>query len=627
MPGFDNGYAGVDVFFVLSGFLITSLIAREVWSTRRLDIVAFYARRMRRLLPAALLVLLVTAVLYAWLAGPLAIAENRFSFVAATLYFSNWYFMSRAQDYFAVEASPSPVLHYWSLSVEEQFYIVWPLVALVILIAVIARKGVAAPVVGILALGSIAILFAMTATSPEGAYFSTLARAYQLLIGAVLALIALRGEMAGRRGLLHPRPARALAAISALVLVTVCTSLFSGLSPTYVGLVSAFASVGLIAGLEYSTESRLSGALSSRVPRTLGRWSYSIYLWHWPVIVLAGTAALLPSQWWVRVPLVLAVTLCLAWLTWNAIEAQALSVSLASPQAKRRVVVAGLVAVLATAAAMPLILRVPASANQVIEAIKESQPDSDSTGTSSGGTTSGRKVLLVGDSHAIFWVKAMSRLAEDQGWQFMAVTRAGCPWSAVESFTADGSRVEKCDERLRVPALHAAEEFRPDVTILISRAILVREINVDGVTVLPNGPGWKAEVEQGSRDFLARLAPYTESIVIFQPIPETQTSMVNCLAGQLDLDACSLPAYYQPGTDELRKAWEAVGAEFGASVVTIDEVICPAGACPAVVDGVVTHRDEHHITYAYAMSIVEELDALLRRQGVILQEGRVTTPP
>ena len=121
MPAFAHGYVGVDVFFVLSGFLITSLLARELVGTGRLRFVAFYARRVRRLLPAALFVLLVTAVVYQVTASQAAVAENRGGFIASALYYANWFFLSQSPDYFAEDVQPSPVQHYWSLSVEEQF--------------------------------------------------------------------------------------------------------------------------------------------------------------------------------------------------------------------------------------------------------------------------------------------------------------------------------------------------------------------------------------------------------------------------------------------------------------------------------------------------------------------------
>jgi hypothetical protein len=145
MTALGHGYVGVDVFFVLSGFLITSLLARELLGSGRLRFVAFYARRVRRLLPAALLVLLVTAVAYELVASPAAVSETRGGFVASALYFANWFFLRQANDYFAQGAHPSPVEHYWSLSVEEQFYLVWP--ALMVGLVFLARCGLRLEVV------------------------------------------------------------------------------------------------------------------------------------------------------------------------------------------------------------------------------------------------------------------------------------------------------------------------------------------------------------------------------------------------------------------------------------------------------------------------------------------------
>jgi peptidoglycan/LPS O-acetylase OafA/YrhL len=124
---FSGGFVGVDVFFVLSGFLVTQLLLRDLVATGAVSFRRFYARRFRRLLPAAFVALVVTALVFSALASPVEVADAAGGFKASFLYSANWWFISQSSDYFGADLSASPVLHFWSLAVEEQFYVVWPL--------------------------------------------------------------------------------------------------------------------------------------------------------------------------------------------------------------------------------------------------------------------------------------------------------------------------------------------------------------------------------------------------------------------------------------------------------------------------------------------------------------------
>ncbi|GMA25106.1 hypothetical protein GCM10025864_28650 [Luteimicrobium album] len=287
MPG---GYIGVDVFFVISGFLITSHLLREVDRTGSIALGRFWARRARRLLPAAYLVI-AACVVVTLVAIPHTDWQQWFrEFTGATLYVENWVLAADAVDYLAADNAPSPVQHYWSLSAEEQFYLVWPL--LVLGAAFLARRGLlgrrrlVALVLGVATVASFVYSLRATTHDPSAAYFVTPARAWQFGAGALLAV------WAGRtRHNLPSVPAafRALAAWAGYALILLGGfALFDSSTPFpgTAALVPVVATMAVIWADE--PDHRLApNALARRRPvGYLGDISYSLYLWHWPPLII-----------------------------------------------------------------------------------------------------------------------------------------------------------------------------------------------------------------------------------------------------------------------------------------------------------------------------------------------------
>ncbi|MEI6403302.1 MAG: acyltransferase, partial [Actinomycetota bacterium] len=297
-PGFASGFVGVDVFFVISGYLITSLLAKEyrrraeasASGRGRISIVGFYRRRVLRILPAAL-----TTIAVVLLAGKLLL--NRIAFIKlqsealwATFFGTNIQLIQQATDYFRVNVAQSPLQNFWSLAVEEQFYVVWPLVFLgVALIAGRRRDGsgwlvaVRAAVV-VIGLASLAWSIRSAQIDPAAGYFSTFARAWQLALGAFIALtpaiaVRMKGKVASVSGLLG---------LGLLALALVVCGAEQGY-PGWIALVPTGGAALLIcAGLSETGRNPAGRLLSLRLPRAIGRISYSLYLWHWPLIIFAG---------------------------------------------------------------------------------------------------------------------------------------------------------------------------------------------------------------------------------------------------------------------------------------------------------------------------------------------------
>ena len=314
VPG---GYLGVDVFFVISGFLITGLLVREAEETGRIDFGRFYARRARRILPAATITLLVTLIASLLIFPAVRAGSTTIDAVWAALFNADIHFANSGIDYMGVATDPSPILHFWSLNDEEKFYLVWPV--LLLAATLIARRFVhrhlrSTLFVALLALAVPSLLWSqhLVAAGDTSAYFSALSRAFEIAAGGLLAItmpLVLRASPA----------ARAAGAVAGFAVIVGCMATQSTLTP-FPGvnaLPVVLGTVLVLAGHESGVVARL---LSTRVPRWFGRISFSLYLWHWPVFVLGAALTagglLTPRQ----TLFAMALSVLLGWISYRLIE-------------------------------------------------------------------------------------------------------------------------------------------------------------------------------------------------------------------------------------------------------------------------------------------------------------------
>jgi peptidoglycan/LPS O-acetylase OafA/YrhL len=302
---FTGGFVGVDVFFVISGFLITSLLVREQTKTGRISILGFYARRARRILPASALLVLVTIGATYYFLG--FIAGNNVANDAqwTSVFAANIHFGLIGTDYLGSQLPPSPLQHMWSLGVEEQFYVVWPALFLVMVLIVRgARHRVAmAAVLSVVIAASLAWSIIETMSNATWAYFSPLTRAWELALGALVAVLAPAISRLGVQPARHRNQrlpngwvSEVLAVCGLLGIVVSALALNS--STPYPGSAVALpviSSATLIAVGCANPKTLVGPGLSIRPMQWLGARSYSLYLWHWPVLIIAGTIAV--AQW------------------------------------------------------------------------------------------------------------------------------------------------------------------------------------------------------------------------------------------------------------------------------------------------------------------------------------------
>ena len=674
LPG---GYVGVDVFFVISGFLITGQLLREAEGSGRIDLPRFWARRARRLLPAALVVLAVTLVAV-WVLSPRGFLPSFLVQVAASAgYAQNWVLAGQSVDYMASEAQASPVQHYWSLSVEEQFYIVWPLVAA--LAALIAAKlasrasqrtatssGTAfrtlfAVSVALIAAVSLALSIGMTATDPARAYFVTTTRAWEFAAGGLLAWLASAPSAPLER---MPAPLRAAMAWIGLTGIAAAAFLYTDATPFpgWAAALPVVATALVIAASEPSFASarlRLAAPqplLAARPMQWLGDASYGIYLWHFPLIVLApfalgrgldlgGALAVTvltlllaaASKRWIEDPFRTGVsrgwpngrTLVLTTAAMAAVLGFALAGVHAADQqvaAERARVAAelrdpepcmGATALEEGSGCEPLPERVPIPEPALADKSPErclSETDEDGLLVCEYGADADeavRTVALIGDSHAEQWLVPLREVAERQGWRLVVMARASCPFTSAERDFVSSPDAE--NERLSAACGDWNDEVRdrieqdPEIDTVITSA-------KSGTRFIP-APGEQEHetARKGYERSWTELPDSVERVIAIRDTPQLSDDVLQCVTqeGALAAEKCAVPKSTGMGADPLADAADATGSTDGkadrTALVDMSDYFVVGSETPPVIGGVLAFRDSHHLSWAYAEMLADPL--------------------
>ncbi|MCU1537968.1 MAG: wcmG [Humibacillus sp.] len=319
-----GGYLGVDTFFVVSGFVITGVLLRERERTGRISLRHFWIRRARRILPLALVVIATVAPVAPWAWGGAKVAAVRADALWSALFTANWHYAARADSYFDHGSAPSPLLHYWSLGVEEQFYLAWPLLVVAAIATVGAVRGHRTAVAALaVVVGASSLTWAVAQSGADAttAYYSTLTRAWELALGAALACVpATTGGPQGYAVRLGPaaRAALSWAGLGVLLLTfVVVTPAVTIPVPAALGAAAGTAMV-LLAGVGVGATSSGPVLLTNPVAGYLGDISYGLYLWHFPLVVLAPVV--LATTGLTSVAVVLTLTLVLAVISHHLLE-------------------------------------------------------------------------------------------------------------------------------------------------------------------------------------------------------------------------------------------------------------------------------------------------------------------
>jgi peptidoglycan/LPS O-acetylase OafA/YrhL len=610
--GVPGGFLGVDLFFVLSGFLITSLLLLELDARRErsgrgaVDLGRFWARRARRLLPALLLTLaVVTLAARRWLPD-WQLGRIRADGLAALGYVANWHDALRDVAYFDTAASASPFAHLWSLAIEEQIYLLWPLALLGLYRLTGGCRKRLAVAVAVLA-GASAIAMALT-PDHEFAYLATHTRAQTLLLGALLAVLTTRDTSAADGPATDPTPtgtrrAWGGAGVVALAGLAAMVALVDGRDPwMYRGGFTLAALLGVVAVAAASRGAGPVGALTRLAPlRLLGRTSYGCYLYHWPLIVFLNEGRTGLDGW--RLDAVrLAATAVVTAASYVVIEQPIRQGRLRGwPEWAGAPLAAGataavLVVVGMSAGPPPSYLaggsggpRFPDSSSGVDGPAFPDETSSTTTVPVASTTTEvqGRpppgRIVIVGDSVAFSLWPGLAAAAGPRGIEVVNRSVVGCG-VVTNSLPADDrgkplAFTQDCpsgvgDVESQVPAL------APDLVVVLSTWEAGHR-DAGGVHLEPTTPPWKESLRAGLHEMLTRVAPGGTPVMFLLEAPR-----VHGLERTTDLD--------DPGTAAWARLQREVARETGQMVVDLGPAVCGGhpSDCPTEIDGIRVRPDD-----------------------------------
>jgi peptidoglycan/LPS O-acetylase OafA/YrhL len=643
-----GGYIGVDVFFVVSGFLITGLLLRDRALTGRISLLEFYSRRARRILPAAALTLVATDIA-AWLLLNYVRAQEAVTdSIWAAFFAANIQFERIGADYFASAQPPSPIQHYWSLAVEEQFYLVWPalLIALFAAYALIRRarglpkaaKDGGSPlalvlaVLGVVVVASLAWSIRQTEVSPADAYFSALTRAWELGMGAALAVGA---PLVGRL----PATVKAALSWAGLAGILVAATWFTAATP-FPGLAAmlpvAATALVVAGGTGGSPRFGAVALLGLRPFRFVGDLSYSFYLWHWPFLIIAADYAVRPLGTGVNLGL-LGAAFVTSVVTYHLYEnplrrsrsiwgKSSLRPLILWPASLLAVVMVGILAlsslrdvavaadaksaaassaatadsVAAVAASVALAQKnapLPGSLNPPVDHLDVDYNALLGLGAGCvllatttltknqictiGDPHASRTLVVVGDSIAHMWLPALNRIAQQQGWKLIPFIYFDC---TAKHWGGSSTDNPNCTAWFNWAA-GQVNAIHPGIVVLSS---------FDG--------GAERDWTSGLQFAVRAVQPSGARIVLMEDVPGVAQNPVDCLlAPGATMKTCTSSLLPQTiAYDGLEKG---IAASNGASYIEVLPWFCSSGLCPTVIGSTIAYRNQAHITFIYALQL------------------------
>jgi peptidoglycan/LPS O-acetylase OafA/YrhL len=645
VPLFAGGYVGVDVFFVISGFLITSLLLREAAQTGRISVARFYTRRAVRLLPAAALVLIVTLVAARLVLPAVRLGGFAKDALAAAGYVANLRFAAIGTDYLSADLPPSPFQHFWSLAVEEQFYLVWPLLILASAHLWRRRRPLAA-VLGVLVAASFALSVTQTARSAPWAYFGPHTRAWELGAGALLALGATRLD----RLPAWSRSVLGWAGPAAIVFAAVRyddATAYPGwrAAVPVAGAAAVIAAGGAGAG----------PVLGRRPVQAVGRLSYGWYLWHWPVLLIGPAALGVRGTTGLRLALV-AAALVLAWATYRWVESplrhrgalrdrprRGLSLGLGLSAAVAGV--AGLLVLLPHAvpaggrtadlrAALDVATdpervlrqaiangrdarRLPANLKPALARAGRDKARVWSDGCHAdvpvttapegcvfGDPAGARTVVLFGDSHAAQWFPALERLSLEHHWRLVELSKSSCSAADLPIWHDTLKRPYTECEAFHRSAIARIQRLRPDLVVVGSSFNYRPAVPAADLAAQWKG-GW-------DRTF-AELSATGARVAAIADTPYMGGSVPDCLAqpaNENNAGHCTRSLRSSLRGPEQREVFLAYAGDGPAEIIDPTAWFC-TDACPTVVGNVLVYRDSNHMTTTYSTVLAPLLYAAL----------------
>ncbi|MFZ6993691.1 acyltransferase family protein [Curtobacterium sp. RRHDQ66] len=648
LPG---GFVGVDVFFVISGFLITGHLLREQTATGRIALGRFWSRRAKRLLPGAFLTLLATGAAVLALVPSTLWGQYGRELIASTIYVQNWQLASDSVNYLASDNQPSPFQHFWSLSVEEQFYIALPIL-LVLLALVLRRTKGHSPVrtarvlLGVVVVGSLVWCVVETRTAPGIAYFSTATRAWEFALGGLASTVTLAAP--------RTQVARAVRTGGSWLGVALLLASLVVITPA-----TAFPGIAALLPVAGATLVVLLGARSGlqvigrfAPVAFVGRISYAVYLWHWPAVVLLPIATGHPLGTRDKVAILVA-TLVVASVTTLLVEEPlrfsswvralrprrvalygalstvlvvalgastlgALQVQQSQAAAFQKSLETGDVACFGAASeigsAHPCVnpkladVRVPTPAaagkDDVNSGACWSNVTADFNVCTLGPKTGYTKhIAALGDSHNNALLSAYAAIAKQRNWRIDVAGHIGCYLTTAVQDAPSQAYTDSCNG-WKQAALAWIRDHR-DLD-----ALVVTHATTKSTVLAPAGTSTEQATVDGMVGAWRTATDEGVPVIAIRDNPVARLDVMTCM-GQMSgptTTACDVPrAEALASFDGSEQAVAAIGDR--ARFVDLTDLYCTATSCPAVIGGVLVHRDPTHLTATFATTLAPYLGA------------------
>ncbi|MFF1879595.1 acyltransferase family protein [Leifsonia sp. NPDC058230] len=625
VPG---GYIGVDVFFVVSGFLITGHLLSQLERRSKISFADFYARRVRRILPASMVVLGLTVVASLFWVAPLQRETVLQDALATALYVPNYWFAVEGTNYLAT-TTPSMFQHYWSLGIEEQFYLFWPaILAVGFLLARRSRRGLFVLMI-VLVVASFAFSVWLLGQSQPWAFFSLPSRAWELGVGGLLAFLLTKGARWVRGPFVAILGWAGLAGLLVLAAVYNDTTVFPGVN----ALLPVLAAAALIAGCTARHAWSPARLLSLRPMLWLGMISYSLYLVHWPMLQLAQAALGLNEPLHPEVKLAIAfAAIPVAHFLYVTVENPARTADFWANARPRRSLLIGLVASVAVLAlsACSLVLTsntslstnkaaapssgagllpkgtayVPSNLKPTLQGAADDNPaiyangchrdfgSTDPSGCLVGTNQAAPVVALFGDSHAAQWYPALAAMADAGQIRLDVNTKSSCP-SVTLSVLRDDAPYTECTT-WRAGVIKRLTAQPPALVVLA---------NYGRADLGADNTRFASAWSKGLQTTIRALSP--SKVAVFSDTPDMGTPPSVCLSSHLkDAAACARPAV-EAINKEVRTVEQAAK---GATYVDFVGYFCDT-TCPAVIGSTLVYRDSHHMTATFSAGLSKVVDA------------------
>lgn len=588
----DGGYIGVDIFYVISGFLITGILMRELDSKSTINLVAFYARRSKRLLPASFLVIFITGIAALFLLPASMRQSLGKDLIAASTYASNFLFALWENDYQNLNSTPSPFIHFWSLAVEEQFYLFWPFFIL-FLYRVGRERAVLYGVLTTL-IGSFVLSLYLTERAPIWSFYILPTRAWELAAGALLLFLP---ELKKFRGVL---------ALLSILTICLASYIFSETTPFpgVAALAPVIATVLLLASRS-KWPALIDFVAKSRITQWLGAISYPLYLWHWPLLVIP--AIYLGNELsFLQTIVLLSITVLFAALTHSYVETPMRDATLTNRKVFTLAAAATIFSIalgLTTYFQYSNNITIADGTKYSLDEIR-SKPINNNDGChihirqtvspqcEYGDLTAEQTIVLYGDSHAAQWLPALDIIGKKRGIKIISLTKSACPSAEVIKELSSQYDVDDC-QAFRDSSVARINKVKPLAVILAGMQPFTAPYSDESAR-----SWWLA----GEAKVFNRIKGSTQFPIYLTDTPLPQIDIPDCLvAGRGSECDTSRP----------------VDAEVAAGLIAINPTpwLC-ADSCPAIVDGIIAYRDKSHLTVEMSKHLSQELETALLRLGL-----------